>query len=97
MAQDTTKEKKKVRRPSALKRDDQAEKSRVRNKAFKASVKTAIRHYEDALLTTDEAAKVDSLNKVYSIMDKGAQRGVFKLNKASRTKARLTARLAPKA
>lgn len=89
--------KQKERRPTAQKRDIQSEKSRLRNKSFKASVKTAIRHFEDALKDGNEDATKQRLNDVYSIMDKGAQRGVFKLNKASRTKARLTARLVKKA
>jgi small subunit ribosomal protein S20 len=94
MAQDKAKAaKQKERRPTAQKRDIQAEKSRLRNKSFKASVKTAIRHFEDAIEAGDAEATKQRLNDVYSMMDKGAQRGVFKLNKASRTKARMTARL----
>lgn len=97
MAQDKAKApKQKERRPTAQKRDIQAEKSRLRNKSFKASVKTAIRQFEDAIKSGDADTTKQRLDNVYSMMDKGAQRGVFKLNKASRTKARMAARLVKK-
>jgi small subunit ribosomal protein S20 len=41
----------------------------------------------------DVVAAQESLNQVYSLMDRGVKKNVFKLNKAKRTKARLTARL----
>lgn len=86
------KEKAKVKRPSALKRDIQSEKRRLRNRAFKSQVRTAIRSFEEALPKGDDAVIKEFLKDIYSIMDKGVQKGVFKLNKASRTKSRLTAR-----
>lgn len=85
---------KKVKRPSALKRDLQAEKGRLRNKAFKSTVRTAVRSFEESLEKNDSAQIKDKLNEVYSIMDKGVKRGVFTTNKASRTKGRLAARAA---
>lgn len=97
MAKEEAKTKQKERRPQAQKRDIQSEKRRLRNKSFKASVKTSIRHYEEALEKGDEKETKKQLSEVYSMMDKGVQNGVFKLNKASRTKARLTARLVKKA
>lgn len=90
------KEKAKVRQPSALKRDIQSEKSRLRNKAFKSSVRTAIRQFDESLPKGDDKAIKENLNAVYSLMDKGVKKGVFKLNKASRTKARLAARAVAK-
>jgi small subunit ribosomal protein S20 len=82
----------KVRRPKPQKRDIQNEKKRLRNKAFKSGVRTAIRTFEDALAKGDSSLAKKSLNQVFSVMDKGVKKGIFKLNKASRTKARLTAR-----
>lgn len=82
----------KVKRPTPLKRDIQNEKKRERNKSFKTNVKSAIRNFEAAMPKGDEAVIKEKLNQVYSLMDKGVKRGIFKLNKASRTKARLTAR-----
>lgn len=87
---------KKVKRPTALKRDEQHEKRRLRNRTFKSSVRTAIRSFEDTVTKGDSSATQVELSKVYSLMDKGVKKGVFQINKASRTKARLTARLQAK-
>lgn len=85
---------KKVKRPTALKRDLQHEKKRLRNKSFKSSVRTTIRQFEESLVKGDAAAVKANLSEVYSAMDKGVKKGVYTINKASRTKARLTARAA---
>lgn len=83
----------KTKRPSALKRDMQNEKNRLRNRSFRSSVQTAIRSLESALTQKDDAEKVATkLKEIYSIVDKGVKRGVFKPNKAARTKSRLSAR-----
>ena len=91
MAKETEK-KKKTKRPTAKKRDIQNEKRRFANKIFKSQVRTAIRKFEDTLAKGDEVLTTESLNNVYALMDKGVKKGVFKINKASRTKSRLTAR-----
>jgi len=83
---------KKEKRPTPLKRDEQSEKSRLRNKMFKSRVKTAIRKFQEEKGENAQA----SLNEVYSLMDKGVKKGVFKLNKASRTKSRLAAKVSTK-
>ena len=88
MADKKTKENKKEKRPSALKRDIQSEKRRLHNKQFRATVKTAIKSYE-ASLKGNEASAQENLSKVFSLMDKGVKTGVFKQNKADRTKSRL--------
>lgn len=90
-----TKKKVAVKKPSALKRDLQSEKRRLRNRSFRSSVLTAIRSFESALAQKVEPEAVKAkLCTVYSLMDKGVKKGVFKANKASRTKSRLTTRLA---
>jgi len=86
--------KKKNKTPTALKRDIQNKKKRLVNKIFKSEVRTAIRSFEGLVQKGDGAAVKKALNEVYSLMDKGVKRGVFKLNKASRTKARLAAHAA---
>ncbi|SCA64102.1 30S ribosomal protein S20 [Chlamydiales bacterium SCGC AG-110-P3] len=85
---------KKSKRPTAEKRMIQNEKARLRNKAFKSEVRTAIRRFEDAVAKKDATAGKACLVNVYSVMDQGVKKGQYKLNKASRTKSRLTARLA---
>jgi len=84
----------KERRPTALKRDDQNEKARLRNRSFKSSVRTSIRHLEEAIEKGDKVLAKERLDITYSLMDKGVKRGVFKRNTASRTKSRLAARVA---
>jgi small subunit ribosomal protein S20 len=88
---------KKERRPQALKRALQSEKIRLRNKAFRSSVRTAVRQFDDSLVKNQPAEVKETLGAVYSLMDKGVKKGVFTSNKAARTKSRLSARLAAKA
>lgn len=84
----------KARRPQAKKRDLQNEKKRIQNKRFISQVRTAIRSFDKALEQKDAPSTKESLSTVFSLMDKGVKHGVFKINKASRTKSRLTARAA---
>jgi|SRR3989344_2855394 len=91
----TEKKEGKQKRPSALKRNLQSEKSRLRNRSFRARVHTAIRDFEQSLTEKASTEAVQSkLNAVFSLMDKGVKHGVYKTQKASRTKARLNARRA---
>lgn len=95
MAKEAAK-KTKVKRPTPLKRDLQNEKRRILNKAFKSGVRTAVRQFDEVISKGDDALIKQQLDNVYSMMDKGVKRGIFKLNKASRTKARLAARAVAK-
>lgn len=87
-----TKDKKKEKRPSALKRDLQSEKRRLINRDFKSQVRTAIRAFEEDLPKKDASANKKHLSEIYSLMDKGVKKGIYKANKANRSKARLAAR-----
>lgn len=78
---------------SAKKRDLQSAKKRVANRGFKAEVRTAIRSFEATLAGNDIAAMKKQLDNVYSLMDKGVKTGRFKVNKAARTKSRLSSRI----
>ncbi len=86
--------KKNGRQTSAQKRDKQALKARLRNRSFKATVTTAIRSFEDAVAKGDKAVMKERLSALYSLMDKGVKTGRYKLNKAARTKSRLTVKIA---
>lgn len=89
-----TKDEKNTRRPSALKRDLQSEKRRLVNRSFRASVLTAVRLLETALSKKESEADTKiKIQQIYSLMDKGVKKGVFKSNKAARTKSRLSSRL----
>jgi len=95
MAKDTG-EKKKTKRPTALKRDIQNEKKRLVNKAFASKMRTAIRRFEEVLVSGDQDKIKEKLSDAYSMLDKAVKRGFLKLNAASRKKSRLTARAAAK-
>lgn len=76
-----------------MKRNIRNDKRREINKAFKSRVRTAQRRFNDAVDTKKEESVIqDLLGQVYSLMDKGVKRGIFKRNTADRTKARYTAR-----
>lgn len=90
MAKEPAKDAKKTKRPTPLKRDDQAKKRNARNKAYKAEVGTAIRSYKQTLEKGDAAESGKKLNAIYSLMDKGVKKGIVKANKADRTKSRLS-------
>ena len=85
---------KKVKRPTAEKRMIQNTKKRQQNREFKSQVRTAMRRFEDALTGRHKDQAQEKINVIFSLMDKGVKKGVFKLNKASRTKSRLTAKMA---
>ena len=90
---DKKKKEGKVRQPSALKRDIQNEKKRLKNRSYRASVTTSIRSLESSLSNKESPEAIKTkLNALYSMMDKGVKRGVFKPQKAARTKSRLFAR-----
>jgi small subunit ribosomal protein S20 len=83
--------KSKEKRPQALKRDDQSEKRRLINRSFKSQVRSAIRILEEGLEKKDAALTKKNLSEIYSLMDKGVKKGIYKANTANRTKARLAA------
>lgn len=84
----------KVKRPTPLKRDDQAAKRRLINRDYRSRVRTTIRTLDEALEKKDSALSKEKLSEAYSIIDKCVKTGVYKANKGSRTKARLAARAA---
>jgi small subunit ribosomal protein S20 len=84
-------EKKKTKRPTAEKRDIRNSKRRDINRTFKSQVLTAKRELEKQIGNGDQKGAMESLNTFYSLMDKGVKRGVYKPNKANRSKARFAA------
>ena len=90
-------EKKRPKTPTAAKRLLQSEKKRLINKNYRSQVRTAIRAFDDSLVKADADTSAEKLNVAYSALDKCVKNGIYKRNKASRTKSRLAARLAAKA
>lgn len=87
-------ENKKTKRPSAKKRDIQSKKRQINNRSYKAKVNTTIKSFEKHLTAKDQPGAEARLKEVYSLLDKGVKTHVFKQNKASRLKSRLSARAA---
>ena len=87
------KEKPKTKKPTPLKRDEQSIKRNMRNRSFKSKVTTAVRTFEDAITKKDSSSAKTKLSDVYSLMDKGVKKGIYKANKAGRVKSRLDARV----
>lgn len=72
---------------SALKRIRQSEKRRLRNKAYKSMMKTAIKKVR---LAESKEQAVEALQRAYSILDKLVAKGIIAKNKAANKKSRLT-------
>jgi len=79
---------------SAIKRAKQSERRRLRNKAVKSRVRTAIRHFAAVIESGDMAKAEEALQRAYSELDRAARKGVIHRNKAARHKARMAKQLA---
>jgi len=79
---------------SAIKRNKQNEKKRIRNRVYRGEARTFIARARTAIEGQDaEAAKVATLAAI-SALDKAAQKGVIHKNNAARRKSRLMKQLA---
>ncbi len=75
---------------SAKKRVLIAEKNRIRNVAFKSSIKTAVKKViEFANAGAADELKA-ALSKAYQLCDKAVSKGILHKNTAARKKSRLT-------
>lgn len=84
---------KKVKRPSAKKRQLQNEKARVRNKASRSCIRSKMRDFRQEVDTLAQVKKAETFSEICSLLDKAAKKGLFTLNKTSRLKSRLAARI----
>ena len=84
-------EKKAVKRPTSQKRQIQSEKKRLINKSMRSEIRTLVRNLREAVAKGDKKLLESSLKDVYSLADKAVNKGVYKKNKASRIKSRVTA------
>lgn len=80
----------KSKRPTARKRDMQHEKRRLDNRSFKSSVRTAVRSFEKEISEKNETEVKVRLNSLFSLIDKGVNRGIYKVNKAGRLKKKFS-------
>ncbi len=73
--------------PSALKRIRQSETRRVHNRYFAKSMRNAVRKFREL---TDKKEAVDSLPKLYEIIDRLSKKGIIHKNKAGNIKSKVT-------
>jgi small subunit ribosomal protein S20 len=79
---------------SAIKRNKQNEKRRLRNRIIRGRARTAVKKARTDLTGSDaETARQAALEAV-SVLDKAAEKGVLHKNNAARRKSRLMRRLA---
>jgi small subunit ribosomal protein S20 len=79
---------------SAEKRNRQSEQNRLRNRAHRSRLRTAIKKLRTAMESGDAGAAQQLLPETLSIIDKTAQKGVIHDNAAARYKSRLAHQVA---
>ena len=75
---------------SAKKRVLIAERNRLRNVAFKTSIKTAVKKVLELAQSEDKDALNAAMSRAYQLCDKAVSKGVLHKNTAARKKSRLT-------
>jgi small subunit ribosomal protein S20 len=79
--------------PSALKAHRQNVKHRNNNRNNRNSLRTFLKQFKNKLQTGNGEEALNSLNKMYAIMDKSQKKKAISKNAAARQKSRLTKRL----
>ncbi|MFC0622668.1 30S ribosomal protein S20 [Kribbella deserti] len=74
---------------SQIKRNRQNEAARLRNKAVKSTVKTAVRRFREAAETGDAAKAQELARAAGRLLDKAASKGVIHANQAANRKSSL--------
>jgi small subunit ribosomal protein S20 len=78
---------------SAIKRNKQNEKRRIRNRIFRGRARTAIKKVRMEIADGDLESARQSAQLAISALDKAAEKGVLHKNNAARRKSRLMRRL----
>lgn len=79
---------------SQIKRNKTNEKARLRNKAVKSSLKTAIRKAREAVVAGDVEAANVAVREASRKLDKAASKGVIHKNAAANKKSALASKFA---
>ena len=74
---------------SQMKRNRTNEVRRLRNKATRSSLKTAVRRFREAVDAGDRAAAAGHLRDAGRQLDKAASKGVIHANQAAQRKSRM--------
>jgi small subunit ribosomal protein S20 len=72
---------------SQIKRNRTNELRRLRNKAVKSELKTAVRRFREAAEGGDAAAATTALRSATKLLDKAASKGVIHANQAANRKS----------
>ncbi len=80
---------------SQIKRNRQNERARVRNKATRSAIKTALKRFDSAIVSGDAAAAQTAYAAAASQLDRAARRRVVHPNYAANHKANMARRLRP--
>ena len=79
---------------SQIKRNRQNEKARLRNKAVKSSLKTAVRKVNEATQAGDTAKAAELMRVASRQLDKAASKGVIHKNQAANRKSAIAKKAA---
>ena len=79
---------------SAIKRNKQNEKRRLRNRIFRGRARSAVKKARLAIDANDSDSARQTALEAISVLDKAAEKGVLHKNNAARRKSRLMRRLA---
>lgn len=79
--------------PQARKRARQAEKRRVHNASLRSMVRTVIKKVVAAIDAGDASAAKTAYDNAVPVIDRMADKGIIKKNKAARHKSRLSAKI----
>jgi small subunit ribosomal protein S20 len=74
---------------SAIKRVKVADRNRLRNKAWRSSVRTVRTKVVDILKSGKTEKAAEALQNAYSVIDRAVSKGVLHKNAAARRKSRL--------
>ena len=77
---------------SQIKRNRTNEQRRLRNKAVKSELKTAVRRFRAAAEAGDTEATTTALRSASKLLDKAASKGVIHKNQAANRKAAMAKR-----
>ncbi|HVY11050.1 MAG TPA: 30S ribosomal protein S20 [Mycobacteriales bacterium] len=77
---------------SQIKRNKQNEAARLRNKAVKSELKTAVRRFRETAETGDAEATTAALRSASRLIDKAASKGVIHPNQAANRKSAMALR-----
>jgi len=78
---------------SQIKRIRTNEKARLRNKAVKSSLKTAVRRFREAAAAGDRETATAELHVASRQLDKAVSKGVIHANQAANKKSAITKRV----